>query len=192
MPLFRSRRKGAHGGYFRNRTTTVGLDKLIADAQRHSNDDTPAMNEVVKRFEGLTMRLSRSMTRSFDLQDDLANAARIALVQAVRNHDQSRPGFPAYAEKYMRGAVLREYQKWMLPEIPQAELVEAVSQGVEAEDSQRQVLDRLVHGGGNLQVRSINLMLRSSRSSRFDTPGTLRLLRLPNWLGRHPLLSANV
>jgi RNA polymerase sigma factor (sigma-70 family) len=143
-------------GIFVNRTIGAGLSELIADAQRNSGDDAPAMNEIVRRFEGLTMRLSRSMTRSFDLQDDLANAARVALVRAVRRHDQSRAGFPAYAEKYMRGAVLREYQKWVLPEIPNADLVEATAQIPDVEAPQEQVLDQLAPWGSGQIAAAID------------------------------------
>ena len=143
-------------GIFVNRTIGVDLGEMIADAQRHSSDDAPAMNEIIRRFEGLTMRLSRSMTRSLDLQDDLANAARIALVRAVRHHDQSRAGFPAYAEKYMRGAVLREYQKWILPEIPHAELVEAAAQMHEFEEPQEQIVDQLAPWGAGPVAAAID------------------------------------
>lgn len=149
-------------GIFVNRTTRAGLDELIADAQRHSSDNTSAMNEIIRRFEGLTMRLSRSMTRSLDLQDDLANAARIALVQAVRHHDQGRAGFPAYAGKYMRGAVMREYQKWILPEIPHAEMVEA-AQVSRIENPQEQALDHLAPWGPGPVAAAIDQLNPSQR-----------------------------
>lgn len=142
-------------GIFVNRTIRADLDELIADAQSHSSDDTPSMNEIITRFEGLTMRLSRLMTRSLDLRDDLANAARIALVQAVRHHDRSRAGFPAYAEKYMRGAVLREHQKWMLPETPHAEMVEVAAQAPEV-DPHEQILDQLALWGSGPAAAAID------------------------------------
>lgn len=87
--------------------TTARLDDVIAAAQASEPDDSPAMNEVVRRFNGLAMRLARTASDSPEQRDELANAARAALVRAVRNHDPRRAGFPSYATHYMRGAVLR-------------------------------------------------------------------------------------
>jgi RNA polymerase sigma factor (sigma-70 family) len=108
-------------------TSRADLDDLIADAQSHSHNDTAAMNEIVRRFEGLAQKLSRSISCPGYLLDDLANAARIALVSAVRHHDLRRQGFPGYAERYMRGAVLREIQKWTLPETVDSTMVEEIA-----------------------------------------------------------------
>jgi RNA polymerase sigma factor (sigma-70 family) len=91
------------------------LTALLTEAQGADSNDTPAMNEIVRCFDRLAKRLAAAMTTSSDLREDLANAARLGLVGAVRRHDLQSPGFPAYAEQYMRGAVLREYQKWAVP-----------------------------------------------------------------------------
>lgn len=96
------------------------LHALLVDAQGDDEDDTPAMNEIVRRFERLTQRISRSLTRDEFLRDDLANEARIALVKAVRRHDLSEPRFAGLAETYMLGAALRERKKWMLGSVPTA------------------------------------------------------------------------
>lgn len=88
------------------------LQALLEDAQFEPEDDSPAMNEIVRRFEGLTQKIVRSLTADEFLREDLANAARIALVKAVRRHDSSRPTFPAFAESYMRGAAIRELVIW--------------------------------------------------------------------------------
>jgi RNA polymerase sigma factor (sigma-70 family) len=88
------------------------LQGLLENAQSEPEDDSPAMNEIVRRFEGLTQKIARSLTADAFLQDDLANEARIALVTAVRRHDSSRPTFPAFAQIYMRGAAIRELGLW--------------------------------------------------------------------------------
>ena len=90
-------------------STHPSLAHLIQTAQADPDDDTIAMNKIVGRFEPLTRRLSRSLSSSYlYMRDDLANAARSGLVQAVRHHDPSRPTFPAFAQTYMRGAAFRE------------------------------------------------------------------------------------
>ena len=95
----------------------VDLDRLLAVAQSCDVDDSPAMGEIIIRFEPLTKRLARSITEDHFLRDDLANAARLALVHAVRRHDLTRQGFPAFAELYMRGAVFREYRALVTPSL---------------------------------------------------------------------------
>jgi RNA polymerase sigma factor (sigma-70 family) len=98
--------------------SSAGLDLLLRNAQASDLDDTFAMNEITRRFEPLADRLARRATKNPTLQEDLQNAARLALVRAVRRHDLDRAGFPAYAQFYMRGAVNREHQRW-LPSLPQ-------------------------------------------------------------------------
>lgn len=89
------------------------LNGLVRDAQEADLDDTPAMNEIIRRFEPLTERVSRSLTDCPFLRDDLANAARLSLVKAVRGHDLAQPTFAGYAASYMRGAALRERKRWL-------------------------------------------------------------------------------
>jgi RNA polymerase sigma factor (sigma-70 family) len=98
--------------------SSTGLDFLLRKAQASDLNDTVAMNEIVRRFEPLADRLAKRATKNKTLQEDLRNAARLALVRAVRRHDLDRAGFPAYAEFYMRGAVNRVHQRW-LPPLPE-------------------------------------------------------------------------
>lgn len=144
-----------------NRTAELG--RLIADAQRQQSDDSRAMDQIIRRFEGLTQRLARSMTRSPELRDDLANAARVGLVRAVRRHNLCQPGFPAYAEKYMRGAVLREYQRWIVPDVPAADVVEEITPGAEVSRIEDQVIDRLAPWGDGPAAEAIAALAPEQR-----------------------------
>ncbi len=94
----------------------ASLEELLEEAKSEPTDDTPAMAEILRRFEGLAIKIGRSIKAPPHLRDDLVNTARIGLVNAVRRHD-GRPGFPAFAEKYMRGAALREFSSWVVPEV---------------------------------------------------------------------------
>ena len=90
------------------------LDELLQQAQAQPEDNTPAMNEVVRRLDRLAIKIAGSITGHQELQQALANAARFAVVQAVRKHD-GRPGFLGYVRSYMKGAALRELKAWMAP-----------------------------------------------------------------------------
>lgn len=91
---------------------SASLPTLISLAQAAPGDDSAAMNEIIRKFEPFTRGLARGMTISEkDLYDDVANACRFGLVRAVRRHDTSRAGFPAYAERFMRGAGLRRVKQ---------------------------------------------------------------------------------
>lgn len=85
----------------------LSLDDLIASAQADPADDSEAMNEIVRRFDGLAWRIGRTTSPRTDVQDDAAQEARLGLVRAVRNHGAGTHGFPAYARQYMRGAAYR-------------------------------------------------------------------------------------
>lgn len=87
--------------------TDESLDDLVIAAQTAATNDTAAMAALLKRFEGLTLSIARSLTNNRSLQDDAAQGARLGLVSAVRAHKPGTPGFPAYAKRYMRGAALR-------------------------------------------------------------------------------------
>lgn len=94
-------------GHFQFHIEQRDLADVIAEAQAETHDNTPAMAEIIRRFEPLTKKLSREWTASYELQQDLANSARFALTRAVRRHNPAVPGFPAYAKRYMHGAVRR-------------------------------------------------------------------------------------
>jgi RNA polymerase sigma factor (sigma-70 family) len=90
----------------------ASLDALITDAQAAEADNSAAMNEIVERFEPLTLRIACRLATGSPNRDDVANAARVGLVQAVRGHRRDVMGFPAYARLTMRGAAWREVRRW--------------------------------------------------------------------------------
>jgi RNA polymerase sigma factor (sigma-70 family) len=85
----------------------LSLDDLIASAQADPADDSGAMNEIVRRFDGLARRIGSGISSRADVEDDATQEARIGLMVAIRKHRVGTPGFPAYARKYMRFAALR-------------------------------------------------------------------------------------
>jgi RNA polymerase sigma factor (sigma-70 family) len=125
---------------------TVDLDRLIRQAQKRTEDDTAAMDEIIRRFEPLIERLVRSINAVEHLRDDIANAGRLGLVRAVRRHD-GRPGFPALAEIYARGAMIREYKRWILPETPDTDAVELLHPRAHEDGFTAQVLDNMAPWG---------------------------------------------
>jgi RNA polymerase sigma factor (sigma-70 family) len=133
----------------------AGIEELVAEAQASPKDDTLAMNEIIQRFEGLTIRLAGSIRGAENVRDDLANAARIGLVQAVRHHDPKRGSFPGLAKVYMRGAVLREHARWMVPETAVADITESSTTRTLGRDPANEVNDRLAPWGGSLVATAI-------------------------------------
>lgn len=132
------------------RPQAASLDAVLAAAQASESDDSPAMNEVIRRFEPLAKQLSRSLTEDPYLRDDLANAARMALVRAVRRHDLERAGFPAYAKQFMRGAVIREYRSWITPSVEitlDDELTHTTRGEADVYETESDVLNRLAPWG---------------------------------------------
>lgn len=91
------------------------LDDIIAAAQDDPGDDGPAMNEIVRRFRRRAMVLATSLTETSWLHEDLAQAALLGLVRAVRRHQAGRPGFGNYARLFMLGAAKRELKRWIGP-----------------------------------------------------------------------------
>lgn len=90
-----------------SRLRHADLGELIRAAQHSDADDSPTMNEIVRRFESLAAKVARAVTGDSHLRDELTNAGRLAVVQAVRAHDAARAGFPNYVRAYIRGAVYR-------------------------------------------------------------------------------------
>lgn len=103
-------------GFSYHRLKNASLNDLVSAAQALDQDNTPPMNEIISRFDGYARYVARASSACPYQQDELANAARLALVQAVRNHDLRPRGFPAFATRYMRGAALREVQRVRRPE----------------------------------------------------------------------------
>jgi DNA-directed RNA polymerase specialized sigma24 family protein len=85
----------------------VPLPDLVAAAQADPEDNSPAMNEIVRRFQSRLVFLATTLTARTSLHDDLVQVALMALVKAVRRHDPKRAGFTTYARRYMLGAAMR-------------------------------------------------------------------------------------
>jgi RNA polymerase sigma factor (sigma-70 family) len=102
-------------GFLHCRRSDDQLDELIEEAQADPRNDSPAMSEIVRRFDGLAKKEARRLTSDDHLRGDLANCARVELIKAVRRHDPSRQGFPSYVRICMRGAAhraLRSSKSW--------------------------------------------------------------------------------
>ncbi len=140
----------------------VDLDLLIHAAQTAEHDDSREMNEIIRRFAGLAHRVAHALRAPDHLHDDLANAARIGLVKAVRHHD-GRHGFPAYAELYMRGAAMREYRCWILPETADTEAVERIQAPQRDSGGLALVEDRLAPWGGGKMATVIDTLKPGQR-----------------------------
>jgi DNA-directed RNA polymerase specialized sigma24 family protein len=125
-------------GFSRFWAQDAPLADLVAAAQADPNSDSTVMNEIVSRFELKAQRLARDLTTDIHLQQDIANAARYAVVVAVRAHDLTVPGFTAYVVRTMRGearrafgnaicqdevAVADDAELWTKPTTPQPSLV---------------------------------------------------------------------
>jgi RNA polymerase sigma factor (sigma-70 family) len=94
---------------------TAELAGLIAAAQADAHDDSPVMNEIIRRFDIKAQRIAAAVCACPADRDDAANAARLALVRAVRRHEVNRPGFAAYAVTFMTGAARRESMRLARP-----------------------------------------------------------------------------
>jgi RNA polymerase sigma factor (sigma-70 family) len=131
----------------------ISLPGLIAAAQADDDDDSPAMNEIVRRFRFLAKKLAKNTGAAPHLRDDLEVAALMALTTAVRRHDAERKGFASYARTYMRGAVLREYHRLLPPQgvtVTPTPLELLAQPGLPRRSEEEVVLDRLEPWGGGL------------------------------------------
>lgn len=144
--------------FLRHRLKTASLNELIAAAQASDLDDTTPMDEIVRRFDSHAKGVARSMTSCPHLQEDLANAARIGLVRAVRNHDLRRHGFPAYAARFMRGAAFRELRRWTDNATLDVSLdaVAEIAAQTDAEDRVEVIVDRLAPWGDGAVARVVD------------------------------------
>lgn len=91
------------------------IEEVVALAQRDTSDDSPAMNEIVRRFERKATVIAETLTDDIALRPDVSQAALIGLTPAVRRHQVGRAGFLTYAVKYMSGAARRELHRWRTP-----------------------------------------------------------------------------
>jgi RNA polymerase sigma factor (sigma-70 family) len=85
----------------------LSLDDLISAAQAEPNDDTPAMAEIINRFEPAVLAAANSVAGEWNVRQDAAQGARLGLVKAVRNHTHGIAGFGSYARRYMRTEAVR-------------------------------------------------------------------------------------
>ena len=95
----------------------LGLDELVREARLGESNDTPAMNEIVRRFEKTAKGIARRTCSNLNHRDDVTNAARMAVISAVRAHDLTRPGFARYTVLYMVNAARRTSIKLNVQEI---------------------------------------------------------------------------
>jgi RNA polymerase sigma factor (sigma-70 family) len=93
------------------------LDALITAARADPADDSAAMAEILRRFEGAAIAVARLATGDWHLQQDAAQGARLGLVRAVRAHTLGTPGFPSYALRFMKGAAKRIVSAMVSPDI---------------------------------------------------------------------------
>jgi DNA-directed RNA polymerase specialized sigma24 family protein len=85
----------------------ASLEELVQAAQADTSNDTVAMGEIVRRFEPKALSLASFVTKDYHLQQDVANAARLGVVTAVRAHTAGTPGVAAYVAMTMRGEAYR-------------------------------------------------------------------------------------
>lgn len=90
----------------------LNLCCLLEVAKSSATDNSPAMTEVVRRFEPLVKKTAWSQAKCHELRQDLMNVGRLAIVKAVRSHEVGQPGFPSYAKAFIHGDVRRERQRW--------------------------------------------------------------------------------
>jgi RNA polymerase sigma factor (sigma-70 family) len=135
----------------------VGLRTLLAAAQAVTADDTPAMNEIVRRFEPLAKRFAGGLSKKTPaIYDDLLNAGRYAVVQAVRKHD-GRPGFPTFAEMHVRGAIYRVSLQ-MLRERGEMVSIDSAEDVASNSDDVRDLHDRMAPFGSGAVAQTIGKM----------------------------------
>jgi RNA polymerase sigma factor (sigma-70 family) len=73
------------------------------------------MNEIIRRFDTKARQIAVAVCRREANHCDVANAARLALVRAVRRHCVEQRGFTSYAVKFMIGAARRESRRVAYP-----------------------------------------------------------------------------
>jgi RNA polymerase sigma factor (sigma-70 family) len=151
------------GFVFKN-NASASLEQLLDDAKADDADNTPAMAEILGRFERLALGLASSISGADNFRDDLANAARIGLVQAVRHHDPERGSFPGLAKVYMRGAALRERARWIVPETAVPDVAERVGTRSHGSDLADETNDRLAPWGGSSVASAMAEMSAEQRT----------------------------
>jgi len=95
-------------GFSYQQLRTAELVDLVAEAQVDKHDDSPAMNEIARRFERKARQIAAALCARPADREDVAIGALVALMRAVRRHDVCRAGFVTYATTFMTGAARRE------------------------------------------------------------------------------------
>jgi RNA polymerase sigma factor (sigma-70 family) len=103
-------------GFSYPHTQTASLADLIAAAQAHDSDDSPAMGEIIRRFTDKARDIARAVCLRPADHEDVVSAALLALTRAVRRHQTDRGGFTTYAVTSMTGAARRESKRLACPE----------------------------------------------------------------------------
>lgn len=94
------------------------LKVLVTEAQAAGSYNSPAMNELVKRYEPLVIGVVRSMGRPESMFDDLVNQGRWGVVQAVLHHDGRVEGFTSYLKWYVSGEARQAVKRERPREVP--------------------------------------------------------------------------
>jgi RNA polymerase sigma factor (sigma-70 family) len=117
-PFIEHGRKAPNMGFSYQQLRTTELVDLVEEAQAGEHDDSPAMNEIIRRFERKARQIVAALCARPADREDVAIEALVALVRAVRRHDVCRAGFVAYAITFMTGAARRESMR--LAALPEA------------------------------------------------------------------------
>ena len=102
-------------GFSYHQLKSAELADLVAQAQVGEHDDSPAMNEIIRRFERKARQIAAALCARPADREDVAMEALMALVRAVRRHDVCRAGFITYAITFMTGAARRESMRLAAP-----------------------------------------------------------------------------
>ena len=94
-------------GSFYDWSLEASTEELVAAAQADTSNNSVAMNEIVRRFDGRAVGLAAFVASDYHLRQDIANAARWGVVMAVRAHTPGTPGFASYVVRTMRGEAYR-------------------------------------------------------------------------------------
>jgi RNA polymerase sigma factor (sigma-70 family) len=98
-------------GAFVSRLSSVELDDLLATAKADSDNDSDAMNEIVRRLLPMARGIARRVTSCREIHEDLVSVALLSVIGCVRRHDPQYDGFIAYVRIAMTGAARREAQR---------------------------------------------------------------------------------
>lgn len=93
------------------------LEDLLVSARACETDDTPAMNELIRRYEPLVRKVASGLTSDAQLQDDARNGARLGIVRAVRAHDGRATGFVSFMTCYMHGEARRAIERCRIQDV---------------------------------------------------------------------------